>query len=52
MVTKFYYKGHNIEVVPVENSTDYCIIRDGRETRRVCKEIGERAMQNIDKLFK
>lgn len=52
MVKRFLYKGHKIEVVPIEGSTDYNIIRDGKQTRRVCKEIGENAINNIDRLFK
>ena len=52
MISEFYFKGHHFKVTPVETSTDYIIIRDGRQTRRVCKEIGEKAIENVDKLFK
>ena len=52
MVKKFLYRGHQFELVKVENSTDYLIIRDGRKTRRVKQEIAEKAMENVDKLFK
>ena len=52
MVKKFLYKGHQFELVRVENSTDYLIIRDGRQTRRVKQEIAKNAIENVDKLFK
>lgn len=52
MVKKFLYRGHQFELVRVENSTDYLIIRDGRQTRRVKQEIAEKAIENVDKLFK
>lgn len=52
MVTKFLYRGHQFELVKVENSTDYLIIRDGRQTRRVKQEIAEKAIENVDNLFK
>ena len=52
MVKKFIYRGHQFELVKVENSTDYLIIRDGRQTRRVKQEIAEKAIENVDKLFK
>lgn len=52
MIKEFNYKCHHFKVVGIENSTDYIIIRDGRQTRRVCKEIGEKAIENVDKLFK
>ena len=52
MVKKFLYRGHQFELVKVENSTDYLIIRDGRQTRRVKEEIAEKAIENVDKLFK
>ena len=51
MVKKFLYRGHQFELVKVENSTDYLIIRDGRQTRRVKQEIAEKAIENVDKLF-
>lgn len=51
MITKFYYKGHDYRVVKVENSTDHLIIRDGRQTRRVCNEIAAKAIEYVDKLF-
>jgi len=38
-------------VVKVENSTDCIIIRDGRQTRRVRKEIAQKAVEFVDKLF-
>ena len=52
MVKKFLYRGHQFELVKVENSTDYLVIRDGRQTRRVKQEIAEKAIENVDKLFK
>ena len=52
MMNDFIFNGHNYKVVPVENSDEYTIIKDGRTSRRVKKEIAENAMQNVDKLFK
>lgn len=52
MIREFNYNGHYYKVVAIENSTDYIIIRDGRQTRRVCKEIGDTDIENVDKLFK
>jgi len=52
MVKKFMYKGHQFELVKIENSTDYLIIRDGRQTRRLKEEIAKNAIENVDKLFK
>ena len=47
----FEYNGHNYKVVPVDNSTDCLIIRDGRQTRRVKQEIASNAIEYVDKLF-
>ena len=52
MVQEFNKNGHHYRVVPVENSDEYVIIRDGRQTRRVGKEIAHKAIENVDKLFK
>lgn len=53
MITKFAYKGHEFQVVPIENNPDeFIIIRDGRQTRRVKKEIAAKAVEFVDKLFK
>lgn len=52
MVNEFFYKGHHYKLVPIENSEDYTIVKDGRFARRVKKEIAANAMQNVDKLFK
>ena len=52
MVKNFLYKGHHFELVKIETSTDYLIIRDGRQTRRVKEEIAKNAIENVDKLFK
>ena len=52
MVKKFLYRGHQFELVKIENNTDYLIIRDGRQTRRVKEEIAKNAIENVDKLFK
>ena len=51
-MNEFEYKGHRYKVVPIEGSSDYIIVQDGRRSRRVSKEIADKAMQNIDKLFK
>lgn len=52
MISEFYFKGHHYKVTPVETSTDYIIIRDGRQTRRVKEEIAQKAVEYVDKLFK
>lgn len=52
MVREFNYKGHHYKVVPIEGSNDFTIIRDGRMPRRVCKEIAEKAIENVERLFK
>lgn len=52
MTKEFYFKGHHFKVVPIENSTDSNIVKDGKFVRRVSKEIAANAMQNIDRLFK
>lgn len=53
MVREFNYRGHDFNVVPIEgNAEEFIIIRDGRQTCRVKKEIAANAMQNVDKLFK
>lgn len=51
MIKEFNYKGHHFRVVGIENSTDYIIIRDGRQTRRVKEEIADKAIEYVDKLF-
>lgn len=52
MTNEFNYKGHRYNVVPVEGSEDFSIIKDGRFTRRVKKEIAANAIEYVDKLFK
>ena len=49
---EFYYKGHHYKVVPIEDNDDYSIIRDGRQTRKVCKEISQNAKMHVDELFR
>lgn len=52
MIKEFAYKGHHFKVVGIENNPDeFIIIRDGRNTRRVKKEIAEKAVEYVDKLF-
>lgn len=48
---EFYLGGHHYKVVQIEDSTDYSIIKDGKFTRRVKKEIAQRAVEYVDKLF-
>lgn len=48
---EFYYNGHHYKVVQIEGSDDYSIIKDGKFTRRVKKEIAQRAVEYVDKLF-
>ena len=51
MVKEFLSNGHHYQVVGIENSTDYIIIKDGRKTRRVKEEIAQKAIEYVDKLF-
>lgn len=52
MIREFAYKGHHYKVVGIENNDEeFIIIRDGRNTRRVKKEIAEKAVEFVDKLF-
>lgn len=51
MTKEFESNGHRYKVTPVENSTDSIIIRDGTKTRRVKREIADRAIEFVDKLF-
>ena len=49
---EFNYNGHKYTVVTIEgNSNEYYIIRDDRNTRKVKKEIADKAMEYVDKLF-
>ena len=53
MITKFAYKGHEFQVVPIEGNTEeFIIIKDGRQTRKVTRQVATTAMQHVDKLFK
>ena len=52
MIKEFNYKGHHFKVVAIENNDDeFIIIRDGRQTRRGRKEIAQKAVEFVDKLF-
>lgn len=52
MVKEFLYNGHHFKVTGIENNPDeFIIIRDGRQTIRVKKEIAEKAIEYVDKLF-
>ena len=52
MITEFNYKGHHFKVTGIENNPDeFIIIRDGRKTKRVNKEIADKAMEFVEKLF-
>lgn len=52
MIKEFNYKGHHFSVVGIENNPDeFIIIKDGRKTRRVKKEIAQKAIEHVDKLF-
>ena len=52
MVKEFAYKGHTYKVVGIENNEDeFIIIRDGRNTSRIKKEIAEKAREHVNKLF-
>ena len=53
MTREFNKNGHHYKVVGIENNPDeFIIIRDGRKTRRVKREIADKAMEYVDKLFK
>lgn len=52
MIREFNYKGHHYKVVGIENNDDeFIIIMDGRKTRRVKKEVAQKAIEFVDKLF-
>jgi len=52
MIREFAYKGHHYKVVGIENNDDeFIIIMDGRKTRRVKKEVAQKAIEFVDKLF-
>ena len=52
MIKEFAYKGHTYKVVGIENNdNEFIIIRDGRNTRRVKKEVAVKAIEFVDKLF-
>lgn len=52
MIKEFNHKGHHFKVVGIENNPDeFIIIKDGRKTRRVKKEIAQKAVEYVDKLF-
>ena len=51
MIKEFLFNGNHYKVVKVENSTDYLIIKNGRQTRRVKEEIANKAVEYVDKLF-
>lgn len=52
MITEFYKGGHHFKVIGIENNLDeFIIIRDGRQTKRVKKEIAEKAPEHVEHLF-
>ena len=52
MIREFPYKGHHFKIVGIENNdNEFIIIRDGRNTRRVKKEVAVKAIEFVDKLF-
>ena len=52
MIREFNFKGHHYKVVGIENNDDeFIIIMDGRKTRRVKKEVAQKAIEFVDKLF-
>ena len=51
MTKEFNHNGHKYNVVPVENSDEFVIIRDNRRTSRVNKDVAENAVKYVDKLF-
>lgn len=53
MITKFAYKGHEFQVVPIEwNDEEFNIVKDGKYARKVTRQVATTAMQHVDKLFK
>ena len=53
MIKEFSYKGHHYKVTGIENNPgEFIIIKDGRKTCRVKKEIAQKAVEYADKLFK
>lgn len=51
-MNEFIYKGHNYKVVPIEGSSDFTIVKDGRTSRRISKEIADNAIEYVERLFK
>ena len=51
MVNEFYFKGHHYKVVNAEGGDDYFIVKDGKQSRKVSKEIAERAIEYVERLF-
>jgi len=52
MIKEFNYKGHHFKVVGIENNDDeFIIIKDGRKTRRVKREIADKAVEYVERLF-
>ena len=52
MIKEFNQKGHHYKVSAIENNPDeFIIIKDGRKTCRVKREVAENAPSHVDKLF-
>lgn len=52
MNREFNYNGHHYQVANAEGGDDWFIVKDGITTRKVGKEIADKAMEYVDKLFK
>lgn len=51
MTNEFDYNGHRYKVVKAEGGDGCFIIKDGRHSRKVCKEIADRAIEYVERLF-
>ena len=52
MTREFNKNGHHYKVIGVENNPDeFIIIRDNRKTKRVKKEIADKAIEHVEDLF-
>ena len=53
MIKEFNNKGHHFKVIPIENNPEeFIIIKDGRKTKRVKRDIAANAVDHVDELFK
>ena len=52
MVKEFNLKGHHYELIPIEGSSDYSIIKDGRQAKQISEEQAKKATVDAPNYFK